>query len=303
MRALAIWISVVGLVACGSDSEGGDIDVSGLTYEPCAATAHVGTFKVALENGFTAVQGQVFDSITPSRVETTLSTMGQCKWVRAPSLVCNPTCGSGQTCGTAGTCVPQPVAKDLGTVEVEGLAATVSMSPRPPAYFYSFTGTLPHPGVAPGAGVRLRAQGATLLGRGIEPLALPVSSVTVQTGNAVALTWTAPQSAGPAKVEISLNVNGHGLVGSHVDCVVDDTGAFTIPEPLVTSLLADGLSGFPTLTVRRTTTDSTTIGAGCVELDVESAVKLDVMIPGLVSCDGDEDCTPPQTCRTDLTCG
>lgn len=298
-----VFFGFLFLAACGSDGGGdGDIDVSGLAYKPCAADRHIGSFKVALENGFTAVQGQVFDSVTPSRVTRTLATNGACTWVRAPTLVCNPACGAGQTCGLGGQCVATPVARDIGTVAVEGLRTSVSMEPRAPAFFYSFTGTLPHPGVTSGAGVRLRASGLELLGWGIEPLAVGVSTLAVQSGMAVPLSWTSPPATGPAKVEISLNVNGHGLVGSHVECVVEDTGTFTIPESLVSSLLADGLSGFPTLTLRRTTTDSADLGAGCVELDVESAVKLDVTIPGLRSCDGDEDCTP-EVCRGDLTCG
>lgn len=301
MRRGILFVFLV--AACGGDGGDGDIDVSRLSYKPCAADRQIGAFKVALENGFTAVQGQVFDSVTPSRVTRTLSTSGACSWVRAPTLVCNPGCSAGQTCGLGGQCVATPVAQDIGTVEVDGLRGSVSMAPRPPAYFYSFTGTLPHPGVTSGAGVRLRTAELELLGWGIEPLAVSASTLMVQPGMAVPLTWTAPATSGPAKVEISLNVNGHGLVGSHVDCVVDDNGSFTIPEPLVSSLLADGLSGFPTLTLRRTTTDSADLAAGCVELDVESAVKLDVTIPGLRSCDGDEDCIAPEICLPDLTCG
>jgi hypothetical protein len=222
--------------------------------------------------------------------------------VRAPRLVCDPSCRVGQTCGPGGACVDTPVAQDVGVVTAEGLAAEVTMDPRPPAYYYSYTGILPHPGFAAGAGLRVTAADLTLLGRGIAPLAIAADPIEVEPGAAVPLTWIAPAEAGPARVEISLDVNGHGLVGSHVECVVEDTGAFTIPEPLVTSLLGDGLSGFPTLTVRRTTTDSADRASGCVELDVESSVTLEVTIPGLTSCDGDEDCPPPETCQADLTC-
>ncbi len=291
--------------ACGGDDGGGDggIDVSSLTYAPCAAAAHVGGFDIILGDGFTSVQGQIYDAVTPSRVPDTLAQSGSCAWVKAPMLVCNPTCATSQTCGPGGTCIAAPVAQDVGTVTVAGMLADVSMAPRPPAYYYNFTGTLPNPGFAAATGMRLDAPGLSLLGWGIEPLVVASTTIAVQAGAALPLTWTAPTQTGPARVEILLNVNGHGLVGSHVDCVADDTGSFTIPEPMVTSLLGDGLSGFPTLTLRRTTTDSAESAGGCVELDVESAITLDVIIPGLVSCDGDEDCTSPQTCQNDLTCG
>jgi len=292
------------LAACGNDgSTNGGIDVSSLTYEPCAVESHVGGFDIVLGDGFTAVQGQVFDAVTPSRVVETITASGECAWVRAPVLVCNPSCTGGEICGPTSACIASPVAQDIGTVTVAGLEVEVSIPPRAPTFFYTFTGTLPHPGFETGAGIQLDAPDLTLLGWGIESLAVGATVVTIQSASPVPLTWTPPAASGPAKVEISLNVNGHGLVGSHIECVVDDTGAFTIPEPLVTSLLDDGLSGFPTLTLRRTTTDSITTVHGCVELDVESAITLDVTIPGLESCDGNEDCTPPETCQPDLTCG
>lgn len=308
-RALlvAIVLSVV-VAACGSNGDdGGDddggIDVSSLTYAPCRQETHVGGFDIILGDGFTSVQGQVYNAITPSRVLDTLGTNGSCTWVKAPSLVCNPACSTSQTCGAGNVCVDAPVAQDVGTVTVAGMLADVSMAPRPPVYYYNFTGTLPHPGFTAGAGMRLDAPGFSLLGWGIDPLTIAGTTINVQSGAALPVAWSAPSMTGPAKVEISLNVNGHGLVGSHVECVVDDTGAFTIPEPMITSLLDDGQSGFPTLSVRRTTTDSVDTANGCVELDVESSVTLDVIIPGLESCNGDEDCTPPETCQTDLTCG
>jgi hypothetical protein len=310
-RTFTLCLGVLGLgfaSACGggSDDDGGDddgIDVSGLTYEPCPLDTHVGGFDIILGDGFTSVQGQVYDLITPSRVSETISTDGDCKWVRAPELVCNPTCGVGTTCGLDGTCGPSPTAQDVGTVTAAGLLADVSMPARPPTYFYSFTGTLPNPGFTAGAGMRVDGTGFSLLGWGIDPLVVGAATIEIQRGVALPLTWTAPSQTGPAKVEITVNVNGHGLVGSHIECVVADTGSFTVPEPLITSLVDDGLSGFPTLTIRRTTTDSATLGATCIELDVESATTVEVTIPGLESCDGDEDCTAPETCQPDLTCG
>jgi hypothetical protein len=305
VKPVAILILLV--AACGGAStagdDDGDIDVSSLTYKPCAQDAYVGGFDIILGDGFTAVQGQIDNGVTPSLVDDILATDGACAWVRAPSLVCDPGCSSSQTCSPGNVCIDAPVAQNVGTVTVAGMLGDVSMPPRPPIYFYNFTGDLPHPGFAAGAGMRLDAPGFSLYGWGIDALTTPATTIGVQSGASVPVTWSAPALIGPTKVEISLNVNGHGLVGSHVDCVVDDTGSFAIPEPLVTSLLNDHVSGFPRLTVRRTTTDSADTANGCVELDVESAVTLDVIIPGLQSCSGDEDCTAPQTCQPDLTCG
>jgi hypothetical protein len=118
----------------------------------------------------------------------------------------------------------------------------------------------------------------------------------------LAVGWVAPPEPGPARVELVLNINGHGVVGQFLACTVDDTGAFTIPEPLITQLFAAGMSGFPTLELRRSTADAAGILQGCVDFRVEASRTVDVTIPGLTSCTDDGDCTPPETCQPDLTC-
>ncbi len=310
MRARMIAAILLAAVACGGDDGDGDggpdagtIDVSGLLYEPCQPAFHVGGFDIILDDEFTAVQGQVFDAVSPSRQHEVIRREGDCAWMRAPTLVCNPSCGVGTTCTPQGTCTPTPVAVTAGTVTAEGLRAAVSMEPRAPAFFYSFTGDLPHPGFTPGAGMRVRGDGFELLGWGIEALETASSTIEMQRDTPLVLSWGAPSLTGPSKIEISVNINGHGLVGSHLECVVDDTGSYTIPATLINDLMDDGLSGFPSLTIRRTTTDNASVAGGCIELDVESSDTIDITIPGLTSCDGDEDCTPPETCQPDLTCG
>ena len=295
------------LAACGGGGDDGPIDVSDLTYAPCPAEERAGGFAVILAEAFTGVQGQVKDGATPGQAFEELAADGACRLVQAPVRFCDPACAPGQTCAPGDTCVPTPVAQDVGTVAVAGLFAAVEMPARPPLYFYSFTGTLPHPGVAAGAGVRLTGGGAAadfaLLGWGIDPLAVGAPTLEVATGAPVAVSWTPPSAAGPARVELELNINGHGVVGQRVTCEVDDTGAFTIPEPLVTMLFAAGVSGFPTLDLRRSSADSIDTALGCVDFRVESTRTIDVTIPGLTSCNDAGDCTPPETCRPDLTCG
>ncbi len=297
------------LAGCGGGSaDTPDADISGLVYAPCAPEQRVGGFEVVLAADYTGVQGQVLDGVVAATVLETVSSDGACRLAGAPQLFCDPACEAGQTCSTGEQCVPYPTAHDVGTVTVAGLAASVEMVPRAPGFFYTNPGTLPHPGFTPGAAILLAAGGGDyapfqLRGWGVSALASSQTQVTVESGAAVALAWTPPAEAGPARVAISLNVNAHGLVGTRIECEVDDTGSFTIPEPLISTLIADGVSGFPTLTLTRSSADSTPIEPGCVDLRVRSALDLEVIIPGLTSCNGDEDCTPPQTCQADLTCG
>lgn len=313
MRAFfsAASLAVLALAACGDDGGGGPdggIDVSSLTYDPCTEATLVGGFEVLLDPAFTAAQGQVYNAVTPSQIEDTIVTDGACAIVKAPTLSCAPACAVGMTCNAAGTCVPTPVAQDVGTVTIAGLKAAVSMAPRAPTYFYNYTGTLPHPGFDPEAGLRVDVPSAggtavSLLGWGIDPLAGVPDEITLERGQPLALTWTAPAHTGPARFEISLNINGHGLVGEHLECVVDDTGSFTIPEALITRLFDDGRSGFPSMTVQRSTADSASTPLGCVEFRVHARKTVEIVIPGLESCTTDEECTPPETCQGDLTCG
>lgn len=310
-RALALALVTVAQVgACGDDGgdSGVDADISSLSYTACDPATRIGGFEVALTDEYTGVQGQVYDSTLPASVPTTMATTGACKLLAAPNYRCTPTCAASQVCNAAQTCIPYPAAHSVGNVDVAGLLASVQMTPRSPTFFYSFTGTLPNPGYSPGAAIALSAAGGDyaafrVLGFGVDKLVLGASTYALARDTELALTWTPPVTTGPAKVTISLNINGHGLVGSHVECTVDDTGSFSLPGSLISQLIDAGTSGFPTMTVTRQSLDSATIAPGCVDLRVHSTVKLDVTVPGVQSCNDDTDCSPPATCQGDLTCG
>ncbi|MDX2093843.1 MAG: hypothetical protein SFX73_38775 [Kofleriaceae bacterium] len=310
MKHLALLVVGVAAGACGGDAATPttDIDVSDLTYAPCDAATRIGGFEVVRETAYTGAQGQVFDRVLPASVPSVVRTEGACALVQAPSYTCTPACAATQVCSSERTCVNYPVAHSVGTVALEGLAAAVVMAPRAPTYFYTNPTTLPHPGYADGAGIQLTADGGdgdafTLRGWGVEALAVTSADIVVERYVALPLTWTPPALAGPAKIELSININGHGLVGQHIECTVDDTGAYTIPATLITDLVDAGTSGFPTITFARTTADAATLASACVDLRVHSSVNVDVTIPGVESCDDDDDCTPHQTCGGDLTCG
>jgi hypothetical protein len=283
------------------------IDVSDLVYEACDDAIRVGGFTVELAEAYTGVQGKVTDGVVPSSVLETIASDGACRIAAAPFFSCEPACTTDETCGADGACVPYPRSISAGTVSVAGLAIPVEMEPLPPTSYYTNPGSLPHPGYEPGAGIALTATGGdlapfTLRGWGVSALTLDATTIEVAAGTAVPLTWTPPPTPGPARIQISLNINGHGLVGSRIECTVDDTGSFTIPEPLITALVEDGLSGFPTLSLTRTTADPLDLPTGCLDFRIQTTQILEVTVPGLTSCTTDRDCPRPQTCQPDLTC-
>jgi hypothetical protein len=182
------------------------------------------------------------------------------------------------------------------------------MNPVGPMQYYTNSSPLPHPGYTPGADLGLQAEGGDYEAFeihvfGVSSLEVTAAEFLVEAGSPAEITWTAPPP-GPTHLRILLTVNPHGSgPGSVIECEVPDTGATTIPEPLVTALVGDGLSGFPRATLTRLSSDSVDLTPGCVEFRSQSQVVIPVSVPGLVSCDGDEDCTPPATCQPDLTCG
>src|SRR5688572_10840659 len=230
-RGSSLCIGLV-VVACGSDANDtpagaggaggvspstGGVPASELPYEPCPIESNVGEFLIELGADFISVEGKVLDGVTPSLIPTTLASAGECRLVTLPNLLCDPACpASTQTCGTNNQCLPLPVAHDVGTVSVSGLARDVQMSanantgnyrPGPPA--------LPHPGFAAGADLRLASSGGDytpfeLRGWGIDVLEVPLEPLTVNAAQPVAIAWAAPAAAGPARVNARLNINNNG---------------------------------------------------------------------------------------------
>jgi hypothetical protein len=326
VRGSALCLGVLG-VACSSDSadDGGAAAASGggtggtgaeagaggvpaseLPYQPCPAESDVGGFTIELGDGFTSVDGQVFDAVAPAYVSTELQSEAGCRLVTYPNPVCNPPCeASTQDCAPNNQCLPKPVAHDVGSVIVTGLARAVEMtanantgSYRPPAP------ALPHPGFAAGADLRVSASGGDyqpfeLRGWGVEAFQFTGETVDVSAGTPVSLSWAPPTQAGPARIRAVLDINNHGSSNTSIECDFPDTGSAQIPASLLDALIARGTSGFPTLGITRRTATSTQIEPGCVQLIVTtySMNSIDVTLPGLVSCNEDNPCPDGLTCK------
>lgn len=280
----------------------------------CAYAEHVGGFEIALRDGFTSVQGQIADGVVPLDVPVVDAEDGECRLLRPPSLFCEPSCGVGETCSEDG-CIAQPANIDVGPVTVDGLTAAVSLEGRPPVYFYTFRGDLPHPGFAEGDPIALAGAGIegaesgidippfALRGEGVAALEVMGDTLPLDEGEDAALRWTPPAAEGPGQMHIELNIANHGGTPARIECITADDGEFAIPAVLVDRLLGLGASGFPSVALTRRTVDRADLPMGCVELRVQSTSVLDVAIEGLISCSFDEDCPDGQTCQPDLTCG
>jgi hypothetical protein len=181
-----------------------------------------------------------------------------------------------------------PEGRDLGTVSVQGLSRAVSMTPNTNTKNYSAAPPVPHPGFEPGANITLSTTGGeyepvTLRGWGVSLFEL-TEPVRVDPGMPTALRWTAPADPGPARVTVNLNINLHGSNKAWIDCDLPDTGAFDIPATLIDALIAQGLTGNPTIIVMRRTASSVQIAPGCVEFLVRSEISTPVTVPGIISC-------------------
>ena len=300
----------------GSAGNAGNAGASGtsgeptaLVYAPCAVGLRAGQFSIELAPRFTGIDGDVYDGVDPTFVPEHVATQGECTLYRNPSLFCDPACGSAETCGPDG-CVPAPRTQNVGIVTVTGLIdSPIEMTPRKVGNHYTNPGSLTHPGFEEGAEIALSAAGGdhsafTLQGAGVAALEVPATPVAVESGMPVQITWTAPDVANDAvEVVINLDIARHGGTPARIECHVPDTGSFAVPEALVTQLVDIGFSGFPAVDLIRRSADSVMVdGLGCVELEVIAKARVDAMLPGITSCNSNEQCEEGQTCQEDLTC-
>jgi hypothetical protein len=298
-------LAAVGCGASGEKAGTAGPPASQLPYTPCALDQRVGQFSIELAERYTSVSGQVFDGLAPKDVPVEVASDTDCRLLRAPQPQCDPGCEpSTEACAEGNSCVPRPVAHDLGSVTVTGLGVPLEMHANLVTKSYSNppVPALPQPGFAPGADLRLASSGGDyaplmLRGWGVSALSGVASPIPVRPSVPTELRWDAPADAGPGRVHLELNINHHGSNENWIECDVADTGAATLPVGLVDMLFGSGESGYPTLTVTRRTATSAAITPGCVELLVSSQSTSDVQLDDLRSCSSAADCDPGQTCR------
>lgn len=287
-------------------------------YKPCGDDKRTGGFTLDLKRAdeatmnpaYSQVSGGVSDGVRPSDVwvpETVAGAGTECRLMVGPMNVCTPACNTSQVCkGT--TCQTAPVRKSVGEVNFTGLVTAVKMTPMMTSTGVVYGGLIPsgtkYPPYDVGASLGLDAAGGdypkfSLTGTGIQPLE-PMAGQTLNVAKDQPLTikWQAAPANGKGHIAVVMDIAHHGGVSAEIHCEVEDTGSVTIPAALINALMAKGTFGFPTVSLTRMSVDSATVGPGCVEFKIAAGVELSLNVAGVVSCNDDSGCTPPQKCLT-----
>lgn len=275
----------------------------------CDVAHRIGGFEVGTDDQFTTVTGQVKASIVQSIFLEDIGATESCRLIRRTNPFCDPACTSPDICSVDMKCVPAPVAKSVGTVQVTGLAAGVSMEPAQPGSRYFFT-KLPHPGMVAGQTVALTAAGAdlsgfSLHGEGVDQVELPEGAWTLERGQPIELAWTPGSNAEKTRVRATLNIDQHGATPVTMQCEFPDSGAGTIAAELVDGLLDAGISGFPNGNVYRETADKVELAEGCVDFVVFAHAQRELVAAGHIPCKTNAECKaaglvcdlPSESCR------
>lgn len=301
----------------GGGNSGGTGNTSGgLVFKPCTPETNVGGFSVLLVDSnestpeYATFAGRVRDGVNPLTYVKTDTSSGSCRLTVKPT--CSPACASPLLCGVGDMCTAEPTSKSVGAIDVTGLAMPITGLPAVNTQYNKDLSSGTYPPFSSGTPVVLKAAGGDyspfmLTVTGIEALQFAGTNLSVNRGQALAFTWTAPTKA-TGKIQATLNVAYHGGGKYRIDCDFDDDGSGEIPAVLIDKLLDQGTAGFPTLALTRRSVDSTTVASlGCVEFEVNAYRERQVTVcpmPNMciVSCGPDKPCPTGQSCGNDKKC-
>lgn len=311
----------LGFFGCSSSSDGGSTASGGSNTasggagnasggKGGAATGTLtGTFSVELhpEDLYATISGQVFDAPQPSATPLDVAAeQSGCQLLVPRDLSCSPACPPTSVCTGMNQCTPKPNPKNVGVVHVDGLGkSSIEMEPQAPAFAYSGpTLSEVYPPCDEGDDIELESDAFSIQGKCITSLVLGgPTPIPAMTGKSTDLVWEPPGQANISSVQIRLEISHHGGYKGEIDCDVPDTGSFSIPEPLVTALVARGIGGYPTIKVARVSSASATSEPG-VQLQMHSLVERAVD-HGSQSCGGQDalPCPSGKTCdQNDRLC-
>jgi hypothetical protein len=311
MRRAAKAIGGVVLLLAGACSSGGgdgsevtSCDASVSDAAPSAPKGVYGNVTVEIiKDEYTAFLGTFTDGPQAPKVALQArASQGGCT-LYVPNK-CATTCPTGMILGAGGACVPEPAPLNVGVLHVTGLGGEARTSePTPPALSYQLVPTLPYPACAEGDAISVSTDTFTMAAACVADLEVTSAvPIPVKSGQAVHLTWKPPANGAGSRVQVELEIAHHGGYKGQIDCDVPDTGTLDVPASLVTSLVALGRAGYPTVKIARTSRGTAAAQPG-VALTVASRVELEADT-GVISCGAaaSPDCPAGKTCQVDFTC-
>ncbi len=282
-------------------------DIDDLTGT-CAHNMRVGEILVTHnpgenEGGFTA---RIETAPQPLAATTVFLEEGECQILEKLNPFCDPICELGMQCSIDEECISMIRLVPVGTVTLTGIGDAITLGPNSADYYQIPQVDLPfhlaNPPFEVDARVRFQASGGEgpafdLRGIGVTPIELPAKNPFIRREEPLLLEWNAPAVEG-ATVRLLVTVDQHG-VGSafKLQCLVPDTGSYTISAEMIEAFLNGGLSGFPNLEVERFTADRIELDVGCTEMRTQSKTTSGVTVEGHTPCNASTPCPKGFECN------
>lgn len=280
---------------------------------PKSTAASFGAFRIQLfpENkeagdpAYSRIWGTICDGPSPPNIIfKEVMSSGSCKLMKAINPTCSQDCGLGYKCISDDSCMAEPKSINVGRVTITGLKVSNSLVPvemdPPKSNYYQMVGTtLDYPPCAEGDTITLTAAGSENAGafklkvRCITPLEVLNNQILAEDGQPITLQWKPPTVPNVSTISVRINISYHGGTKGEIQCECPDNGSLTIPGAMLDQLKSYGIAGYPIVEITRKA-----IGYdenAKVQVIVECTVTKLLTIPGVVSCNQDEDC-PNQHC-------
>ncbi len=260
----------------------------------------------------TSLSGLVYDAENPMALGwKRQAEAGVCTLYLPKQTFCDPGCGSSALCVEDGVCKPYANSVSVGQAKLSGLnfesgKSEVDLYVLRNKYQFPAGTKVQYPPFAEGDTLTLTAAGDTGMPAfslpilGIAPLITPADTVFLELGKPIELSWTPPAIQGNSRVTVTVDISHHGGIKGKVECETEDTGHLTVDADLLSQLHALGVAGWPKIDMTRKATS--TLKGTYLDFSLVSSRTLDLKIPGVVSCEVDEDCPSGQTCQGDLQC-
>ena len=267
-----------------------------------------GTFLISLvapegtSSGYATVFGRVNDGPTPiGIIWNEKAAIGNCRLLTPEAPDCEGPCGGNALCVEGDTCQSFPSPVYVGKVTVNGVKTTdgdATFTMDTLRWNYQRSSNIAYPPFDEGDIITVSTAGGTpftLTVKGISPLEILTDSIVLEDNKPVTIQWTPSNVANNSTISITVDISHHGGTAGIIECECPDDGSVTIPAPLIDQLKALGYFGWPKIEfTRRTVARDSATG---VELAIESKITKYVQIPGLISCDENEDCPEGQICE------